>query len=91
MDVFMHRLHGLLERWGALASGIVLLALPLARWLYSGSLGSIEIVLGGIGVVALLLAVEDFLRRRELTRALRKRAPRASACPHCGEPLLESA
>ena len=87
----MYGIHGLFERWGALVSGIVLLALISARWFYAGSIGWIGIVVGGVGVAALLLAVEDFLRRRDLARALGKRVShkRRSACPHCGEPLLE--
>jgi hypothetical protein len=93
MEVVMYGFHGLVERWGALVSGIVLLALPLARWFYGGSLGWMGIVVGGVGVAALLLAVEDFLRKRDLARVLRDKAPRErrSACPHCGEPLLEGA
>ena len=78
----MYGFHGVVERWGALFVGIVLLALPAARLLFTGSLGWIEIVVGGIGVAALLLALEDFLRAPR---------PRPSACPHCGEPLLEGA
>ena len=38
-------------------------------------------VVGGVGIGALLLALEDFLQRRTVT----------PSCPHCGELLLEGA
>jgi hypothetical protein len=93
MEEVMYGFHGFIERWGALVSGIVLLALPLARWFYAGSPSAMDIVVGGVGVAALLLAVEDFLRRRELARVIGKPASRGrdGACPHCGEPLPERA
>lgn len=77
----MYGFHGLVERWGALASGIVLFALPSARWYFGGPLGWMDMIVGGVGIGALLLALEDFLRRRSV----------APSCPHCGAPLLEGA
>lgn len=77
----MYGSHGLVERWGGLVSGIVLLALPLARWFFAGSLGWIDIVVGGVGVGALMLALEDFLRRRALARLIGKRASRRALAP----------
>jgi hypothetical protein len=79
----MNAFHYFIDRWGALASAIVLLAVPAIGWHYRGYWGWIETVVGGVGVAALLLAVEDFLRRLERRRG--------GACPHCGEPLLEGA
>jgi hypothetical protein len=89
----MNAFNDFFERWGALVSGIALLAVPLARWSFGGSFVWIDIVVGGIGIAALLLGVEDFLRRRDLARAIGKPAPRSrrGACPHCGEPLPEGA
>lgn len=77
----MYGFHALIERWGALASGIVLFSLPLLRWYFGGPLGWIDMVVGGVGIGALLLALEDFLERRAA----------APSCPHCGELLLEGA
>jgi hypothetical protein len=86
----MNGFHELVDRWGALASGIVLLALPSARWLYGAPLSWVDILVGGVGVAALLLALEDSLRRRALARAIRRK-PASVACPRCGEPLAEAA
>jgi hypothetical protein len=83
----------LIERWGAAIMGIILVALPLAGWLYRGSLSWMDSVVALIGIAALVLAVEDFLRRRQLARALQ--TPRAggrhTVCPRSGEPLMEEA
>ena len=70
----MYGFHDLVDRWGALASGIVLFALPVVRWYFGGPLGWIDMVVGGVGIGALLLALEDVLRRQG----------EASACPRCG-------
>ena len=87
----MYGLQRMVERWGALVIGIVLLALPAARG-FAGSFGWKDIFVGGLGVVALLLALEHFLRRRELARRIGKPAARRGRdCPHCGEPLPEAA
>jgi hypothetical protein len=66
----MNRYDGLIERWGGAFMGTVLVALPLAGWVYRGSLSWMDSVVGLIGIAALVLAAEDFLRRRALTRAL---------------------
>jgi hypothetical protein len=79
----MYALHALVERWGALVTAIVLLGLPVAGWSFGRSFSSIDIVVGGVGIGALLVAVDDFVRRREPTCH--------GACPHCGEPLPECA
>ena len=77
----MDGFHRLVDRWGAHASGIVLLALPLARWYFGAPLGWMDMVVGGIGIGALLVALEDFLRRRGVARS----------CPHCGGLLIKGA
>jgi hypothetical protein len=82
----MYGFHALVERWGTLVSGLVLFALPLARGYFAGPLGWIDMVVGGVGIAALLLALEDFLRRRALARRIGKQdAYRGGKCPHCGE------
>ena len=74
----MNRFQYLAERWGALVIGIVLLAMPIARWLFGHAFWWVDVFIGGVGIGALLLALEGFLERR-----------RARACPHCGHSLLE--
>ena len=77
----MYGFHGLVDRWGAHASAIVLLALPLARWSFGAPLEWMDMVVGGIGIGALLVALEDFLRRRGVARS----------CPDRAGPLMEGA
>lgn len=64
----MNRHYQLIERWGGAIAGIVLVALPLAGWVYRGSLSWIDSVVALIGIAAVVLAVEDFVRRRRLAR-----------------------
>ena len=73
----MNAIHYFINRWAALLIGIVLLSLPIGRWASVGSIGPMEIVVGGVGIGALLVAVDEFLRE----------PARRRACPHCGEPL----
>jgi hypothetical protein len=75
----MNAFHALIDRWGALVAGIVLLALLCARWASGAPVIGVDIVIGGVGVAALLLA-----------RAIRRK-PAGVACPRCGEPLAEAA
>ena len=77
----MYAIHGLFERWGAMVVGIVLLGLPVAGWSFGRPFNPIDIVVGGMGIGALLVAVDGFLRHRELARHEPKRAarPRSSA------------
>jgi hypothetical protein len=90
METVMNKHHELIERWGAALMGTVLVALPVAGWIHRGSLGRMDIVVALIGMAALVLAVEDFRRRRHLARILK--APRAggrhTVCPRSGEPLM---
>ena len=65
MNNYQHR-----ERWAGAVTGAVLVAPALAGWFYRGSPSWMEMIVALIGVAALLLAVEDFLRRRQLRRAL---------------------
>lgn len=76
----MNRFLYLAERWGALVVGIGLLAMPVARWSFGHPFWWVELFIGGVGIGALLLALEGFLERR-----------RARACPRCGHLLLEGA
>jgi hypothetical protein len=76
----MNRFLYLAERWGALVVGIVLLAMPIARWSFGHAFWWVDLFVGGVGIGALLLALEDVLERR-----------RVSACPHCGHLLLQGA
>ena len=70
----MYAIHGLFERWGALVTGIVLFALPVAGWAFGRPFNPIDIVVGGIGIGALLVAVDGFLRHREVAGHERKHA-----------------
>ena len=72
----MYAIHGLFERWGALLAGIVLFALPVAGWSFGRPFHPIDVVVGGMGIGALLVAVDGFLRHRELARHKPKRAVR---------------
>ena len=72
----MTRLHDLFEHWGSLFAAFVLLGLAAAGWSYRGVVSSMDIVVGGIGLGALLVAVDDFLGRRELARRQRNKASR---------------
>lgn len=81
----MYAIHGLFERWGALVAGIVLFALPVAGWSLGRPFNPIDVVVGGTGIGALLVAVDGFLRHRELARHERKRAAR----PRSGAALAE--
>ena len=87
----MNRYDELIERWGGAIMGAVLVSLPLAGWVYRGSLSWMDSIVALIGIAALVLAVEDFVRRRQLARALQ--APRSggrhTVCPRSGEPLTE--
>jgi hypothetical protein len=89
----MNRYDEKIERWGGAILGTVLVALPVAGWIHRGSLSWMDSVVGLIGIAALVLAVEDFLRRRHLARALQ--TPRAggrhTVCPRSGEPLMKEA
>ena len=89
----MNRYDEKIERWGGAIMGTVLVALPVAGWIYRGSLSWMDSVVGLIGIAALVLAVEDFLRRRQLTRALQtpRSGGRHTVCPRSGEPLMEEA
>ena len=78
----MNRFLYLAERWGAFVVGIVLLGMPIARWSFGHPFWWVDLFVGGVGIGALLLAVEQFLERRAPAR------PRAE-CPHCGHALLE--
>ena len=64
---------------------IVLLALPVAGWSVGRPFNPIDIVVGGVGIGALLVAVDGFLRHRELARHEPKRAAR----PRSSAPLAE--
>jgi ABC-type enterobactin transport system permease subunit len=66
----MNRDEEFVEGWGAAITGTVLVALPLAGWAYRGTLSWMDIVVVLIGITALVFALEDFLRRRQLMRAL---------------------
>ena len=70
----MYAIHGLFERWGALVTGIVLFALPVLGWAFGRPFNPIDIVVGGIGIGALLVAVDGFLTHRELPGHERKHA-----------------
>ena len=89
----MNRYDKLIERWGAPIMGIVLVFLPLAGWLYRGSLSWMDSIVALVGIAALALAVEDFVRRRQLARALQTppSGGRHMVCPRSGEPLTEDA
>jgi len=76
----MNRFFYLAERWGALVVGVVLLAMPIARWSFGHPFWWVDLFVGGVGIGALLLALEDVLERR-----------RVSACPRCGHLLLQGA
>jgi hypothetical protein len=77
----MYAIHGLFERWGALATGLVLFALPVVGWSFGRPFNPIDVVVGGMGLGALLVAVDGFLRQRE--HAPHERTPAA--------PLVEGA
>ena len=77
----MYAIHGLFERWGALVTGIALFALPVGGWAFGRPFNPMDVVVGGVGIGALLVAVDDFLGRRKLARHARKPAA----------PLAESA
>lgn len=66
----MNRDEEFVEGRGAAITGTVLVALPLAGWAYRGTLTWMDIVVALIGITALVFAPEDFLRRRQLMRAL---------------------
>lgn len=70
----MYAIHGLFERWSALVTGIVLFALPVAGWSFGRPFNPMDVVVGGIGIGALLVAVDGFLGHRELARHERKPA-----------------
>jgi hypothetical protein len=72
----MYAIHGLFERWGAFVTGIVLVALPVGGWAFGRPFNPMDVVIGGIGIGALLVAVDGFLRQRELARHERKRSAR---------------
>ena len=82
----MNRYDKLIERWGAPIMGTVLVSLPLAGWVYRGSLSWMDSIVALIGVAALVLAVEDFVRRRQLARALQtpRSGGRHTGCPRPG-------
>ena len=89
----MNKHYERVERWSTAITGAVLVALPVAGWIYRGSLSWMDSVVALIGMAALVLAVEDFRRRRHLARALK--APRVggrhTVCPRSGELLMEEA
>jgi hypothetical protein len=88
----MNRSKHVVEQWAALVIGVVLLGLPIARWSFGHSFWWVDLFVGGVGIGALLLAVEGFLDRgRARPRRSRAAHRRASACPHCGHALLEGA
>jgi hypothetical protein len=89
----MYAINGLFERWGALVIGIVLVGLPVGGWIFARPFNPVDIIVGGVGIGALLVAVDDFLRRRELARLNAEAASPShlSACPHCGHSLPEGA
>jgi hypothetical protein len=70
----MYAIHGLFERWGALVTGIVLFALPVVGWSFGRPFNPMDVVVGGIGIGALLVAVDGFLRHRALARHERRPA-----------------
>jgi hypothetical protein len=73
----MNGYHERIERWVAVITGTVLIALPAAGWIYRASLSWMDSVVALIGIAALVLAVEDFLRRRHLGRWRRNEPKRA--------------
>ncbi|HXV12543.1 MAG TPA: hypothetical protein VD839_17210 [Burkholderiales bacterium] len=88
----MNKHHSRIERWGGAAAGIVLVTLPLAGWSYRGSVSWMDIIVALAGIAALVLVVEDLLRRRHLARALKspRSARRHAVCPRSGEPLEDT-
>jgi predicted MFS family arabinose efflux permease len=70
----MNRHEKLIEFATAAMTGAVLVAVPLAGWLYRGSLGWRDAIVALVGIAALVLAGAHFLRWRELGRALQNAA-----------------
>jgi hypothetical protein len=69
----MNRLPNRMERWGYVAAGIVLLGLTAVAWSYR-AVSPIDMVVGGLGLGALLWALDGFLARRAPARRPRKKA-----------------
>jgi|SRR5688572_97972 hypothetical protein len=65
----MNNYHYWIERCAGAVTGAVLVAPALAGWVYRGPPSWMEIVVALIGIAALVLAVQDFLRRRQLRRS----------------------
>ena len=50
------------DRWGAALAGMLLFTLPTAAAFYRGSLSPMDVIVGLMGVAALAVAADSFMR-----------------------------